>query len=311
MFHADLVVITGAGGFTDHSYGWNHDVLTILELAQQRGIPTVMFGQGMGPLYDTETRRRAAAILPHVNLIALRESRTTLPLLESLGVSQARILTTGDDAIELAYAARTSELGAALGINLRVASYADIQKDIISSIRPILHDFAQRHTTQLLPVPIALHAAIDDVGTIRQLLAGYADADGGQRITTTSQVIVQVGRCRVVVTGAYHASIFALSQGIPVVCLAKSEYYINKYLGLAELFGTGCEIVSMSSETFVADLAAALERAWHSADEVRPALLTAGRKQIDAGWAAYQRAKMLLAPTATGVDEAPSTVLNS
>lgn len=295
LVHADLVVITGAGGFTDHSRAWNLDVLDILAFAQSRHIPTVMFGQGMGPLYDNETRYRARTILPQVDLIALRERRTAVPLVESLGVPETKTMITGDDAVELAYQVRRQELGKALGVNLRVASYAAIQNDIIDTIRPILHRFAQRHQIELLPVPIALHAAINDVGTIRQLLDGQNGvADGGEQISTTLELIAQIARCRVVVTGAYHASVLALSQGVPVVCLSKSEYYTNKYLGIAELFGAGCEIVFMQSTTFADDLVAALERMWVIADEVRPTLLAAAATQIDAGWEAYRRAAMLV-----------------
>jgi polysaccharide pyruvyl transferase WcaK-like protein len=49
----------------------------------------------------------------------------------------------------------------------------------------------------------------------------------------------------VVVAGSYHAAVFALSQGIPVVALVKSPYYVNKMVGLGDQFGAGCEIVRL------------------------------------------------------------------
>jgi polysaccharide pyruvyl transferase WcaK-like protein len=56
-----------------------------------------------------------------------------------------------------------------------------------------------------------------------------------------------VSRCRVVVTGSYHAGVFALAQGIPVVATAASRYYHDKFSGLADLFGGGGDIVDVGS----------------------------------------------------------------
>ena len=51
-------------------------------------------------------------------------------------------------------------------------------------------------------------------------------------------------------TGAYHAAVFALAQGIPVVCLSNSPYYLAKFQGLEDLFGVGCTIVTLSEPDF-------------------------------------------------------------
>ena len=90
---------------------WNLSILGTMEAAIRRGIPVVMFGQGMGPLSDPIVLSRAKDVLPEVTLITLRGSRGGLALLESIGVSSARVLTTGDEAIELAYAARAKATG--------------------------------------------------------------------------------------------------------------------------------------------------------------------------------------------------------
>ena len=58
-------------------------------------------------------------------------------------------------------------------------------------------------------------------------------------------MIRQIQRCRLVVTGSYHAGVFALASGIPVVGLAKSSYYRDKFLGLADMFAVGCETVTL------------------------------------------------------------------
>jgi len=296
MASADLIVVTGAGGFSDHSPAWNMTVLNTLEMAIQHKTPVAMFGQGLGPLEDHETLARARVILPWVSLISLRESRASLPLLQSLGVATNRILTTGDEAVELAYKARSNKLGNGIGVNLRVASHAGVESSAIEKIRPILQAFAGKYQAPIVPVPISFSASNQDHETIKQLLAGYDDRSdgGGINLNTPLKVIKQAGHCRIVLAGAYHAAVFALAQGIPVVCLAKSAYYVDKFIGLSDQFGSGCEVVRLNDGDLKEELSAALDKAWQMAEEVHLSLLKASQRQIELGWAAYQRVKKLI-----------------
>ena len=153
----------------------------------------------------------------HSDHIARQQRRTATTRIA--GGRTSEVLTTGDEAIELAYKARAEEPGNAVGINLRVASYADVKTDTIEKIGSVLQEFARRHKMTLLPIPIAFHEYAHDHETIRQLLAGFDDeSDGGLSLDTPLMLVKQTARCRIVVTGAYHAAVFALAQGIPVVC---------------------------------------------------------------------------------------------
>ena len=292
MEQADLFIVCGAGGFVDDSRQWNISTLDTLEEAIQRKIPVVMFGQGLGPLNDPDVIRRARKILPKVSLLALRGSRGGLAIAKSLGLDSTRILTTGDEAVVIAYEAREQESGQAVGVNLRVASYSNVNGDMIAKLRPVLHKFARRHNVPLIPVPIAFHAWANDHATIRQLLEGFDDeSDGGITLDTPLKVIRQVGRCRIVVTGAYHAAVFSLSQGIPVVGLSASEDYTAKFLGLEDQFGLGCETVFLGAPDASERLAAAAERAWQLAEKVRLPLQEAARRQIELSQGAYERVR--------------------
>jgi polysaccharide pyruvyl transferase WcaK-like protein len=124
---------------------------------------------------------------------------------------------------------------------------------------------------------------------------GY-DAD------TPLKVINQIRRCRVIVTGSYHAGVFALSMGVPVVGVAKSQYYIDKFLGLADQFGVGCHVVFFRSSGYQEDLAHAIQRAWGSAEQTRPQLLAAAARQVQLSRAAYRRAFELVKPGRNSVD---------
>jgi len=297
MENADLFVVCGSGGFTDDSRKWNWSTLNTSEAFIRRKIPVIMFGQGIGPLSDVEVLSKAKTVLPKVKLITLRGGRGGPAILESLGVDTSQVLTTGDEAIELAYEARSQDLGQGLGINLRVASYAEIGSDVVDKLRPVLQQFARRHNVSLIPVPIAFHQRASDHLAIQQLLAGFDDqSDGGATLDTPIKVIKQVARCRVVVTGAYHAAVFALAQGIPVVCLAKSPDYIAKFLGLEDQFGPGCEAVFLNNPDVFEKLPDAMERAWQSAEAVRLPLQEAALRQMQLSWDAYSQVRDLLDP---------------
>jgi polysaccharide pyruvyl transferase WcaK-like protein len=291
LLGSDLVIISGCGGINDTFSKFAMTGLDVLAMASRRGIRTVMFGQGFGPIRDPKIWARAKAVLPSVDVICLRESRAGLPLLHSLGVSPDRVMTTGDDAIELAYKARAEEPENGIGLNLRVIDYSGVDLSLLEKIRPVLHDAASKHGALLIPVPIARSHREADARSIRQVLAGYDDeSDGGKNLDSPLEVIRQIGRCRVVVTGSYHGAVFALSQGIPVVGLAKSAYYVDKFLGLADQFGAGCQIIFLDDEELCSKLSAAIDVAWRSAEDVKAPLLEAARRQIELGHDAYRRA---------------------
>lgn len=290
MKQADLFVVCGAGGFTDDTRDWNVSTLDTIEEAIERNIPVVMFGQGLGPISDAEILGRARKILPKVCLLTLRGSRGGSAVAQSLGVNLSRTLTTGDEAVELAYEARKEELGQAVGINLRVASYSKVNGEMVDGLRPVLHEFARRHNVPLIPVPIAFHAWANDHVTIRRLLEGFDDqSDGGIKLDTPLKVIEQAGRCRIVVTGAYHAAVFAMSQGIPVVGVSASDDYTAKFLGLEDQFGVGCESVFLGAPDALERLAAAAERAWQLAEKVRLPMREAARRQMALSQGAYEQ----------------------
>jgi colanic acid/amylovoran biosynthesis protein len=287
--HADLYVVSGAATLNDKSKTHAHVVLGTIEMALGHGIPVVMFSQGFGPLSDPELLTEASRILPRVTFIALRENLYGPTVLRILGGRADRFYVTGDDAVELAYEARAGETGAGIGVNLRVARSSDIEPVLIDTVRGVLHSAAEKYHAPLVPVPIALHAAADDPKVIRQLLqAPGGNSHWAWSFENPNEVIHAAGNCRIVVTGAYHAAVFALAQGIPAVCLAGDTSYMEKFTGLLDQFQAGAEILSVHDSSFADALGDAIERAWNSADTRRSQLLAAAARQVESSRAAYQ-----------------------
>ncbi|MGA9718937.1 MAG: polysaccharide pyruvyl transferase family protein [Acidobacteriaceae bacterium] len=300
---AELFVACGSGGFADSCRAWNLFILNAMETALQQGIPVVMFGQGMGPLSDADVLARAREVLPRVTLITLRGSRGGASLLQALGVAPAKVLTTGDEATELAYIAAGAP-GTEIGINLRVAAYSPVSGDAVAMVGRIVREFAQQKGVYLLPVPIAFHDCANDCDTIRQLLPESDRVSAGDDfLDSPAMLIKQLARCRILVTGAYHAAVFALGQGIPVVCLASSEYYVAKFQGLEDLYETGCTIVQLDQPNAGEKLADALEHTWNSSDTFRAPLLRSAGRQVKQSREAYRKIRELLEPSATDIQK--------
>jgi colanic acid/amylovoran biosynthesis protein len=258
-------VIAGCGGINDHFTG---TILNQIQAAASLDIPVYLFSQGIGPLRNPALARAAASALRRARRICIRESAYSGPQLDRLGIDSSRVLLTGDDAISLAMPDRDVPVGNAVGVNLRIAGYAGIDNNTgaaFGSALPRAYDF--------VPVPISMHE--DDLG---QTCRAARIPIPSVRFERPADVIQQVRRCRVVVTASYHGAVFALSSGIPAVCIALSEYYAQKFGGLALMFNAvGCQLVSAPE-----DLPAAVETAWEIAPYVRESLLRAARRQADA-----------------------------
>ncbi len=283
---SDLMLVAGMGGLTDAFYEFALALLDSIELALDNSVPVVMVGQGMGPIDEPWLRARAAAVLPRVDLFALREGRSGVQLLRSFGVSDERIEVTGDDAIELARSRTPTSLGNGLGVNVRAESYAGVDSRIgMHLIGPVVNAFARRHAAPIISAPITSYGKGDDIDVARTLFPDALDC----RVQIPYEAISQVARCRIVMAGSYHAAVFALSMGIPVVALAGSDYYRDKMLGLADMFKVGCRVEFVRSPDFPARLDSALEELWTSAPDLRPLLLAAADRQIELVRAAYRR----------------------
>jgi colanic acid/amylovoran biosynthesis protein len=294
-----LLVVSGMGGLNDAFAKRASRLLSTVELAGEHGVPVALLGQGIGPAREPAFRERLAMALSHADLIALRERVSGPALLDEIGVPRHIVRVTGDDAIEPAYQARPERLGTCLGVNVRVAEYAGVDDGTVDALRGVLRGAGERLGIRVVPVPISHRHGGLDANTNRALLREIdPDTDGGAALRTPEAVMEQVGRCRLVVTGSYHGGVFALAQGIPVIGLVNSAYYADKFLGLADMFGSGCEVVSLGDREFPGALAAAIDRGWASAECARPALLAAAAQQIELGYDAYRELELLARRTA-------------
>lgn len=286
---ADLVVATGGGYITEIFPINMMGALTTLDIARRCGKPSVLMGHGIGPIDNPHLLRLTGRVLRTASLITLRERRFSLPLVEQMGVSKDRIRVTGDDAVEYSYINRLNHAGEGLGINLRVASYSEVNSDLLQKVRSVFQMVVKELKAPLIPLPISFYGRGDDLEAIERLTQGLGgSADKSRGFDSPLDVAHEASRCRVVVTGSYHAGVFALSQGVPAVCLAKSKYYVMKFEGLADMFGKGCAVLHLDDPMLEDKLLQTVRQLWQDADSYRNSLLSAAQEQMEQSREAYR-----------------------
>jgi colanic acid/amylovoran biosynthesis protein len=253
--------------------------------------------QGLGPADDPALRERAAEVLPRIGLVAARDRLTSLSVLDAAGVDRARVVVTGDDALAPAHAANGQRDGAAtgIGVGLRVSDYSGVGGGAVDALGRALTGAAARHGGELVPIPISLYPHEADSDALATLIG-----DGGASVDTPAAAIEQASACRVVVTGSYHAAVFALAQGIPVVGLTSSAYYGGKLEGLADLFPGGCAVIPLGARDTEERIGSAVDAAWETAHAMRGELLAAAEGQIAAAEGAYSRLAAALGGSVAG-----------
>jgi polysaccharide pyruvyl transferase WcaK-like protein len=288
-----LVAVSGAGGLCDPFLRHAWSTLELLQIAAAAGVPTALFSQGIGPMRAPLLRSKAGAVLPRVTLVALREPREGPRLLRELGVAADRIHVGGDDAVELAYRVRGPATGCCLGVNLRLAGYANLDPARAASVLATVRQFARARSLEVLPIPISFQDLESDLRAV----ASVAGPSGSLACPEEPAAIAcMVGRCRLVVTGSYHAAVFALAQGIPAVTLSNSRYYDGKFTGLAEMFGVGCRVVRLGEVDALQRLRGALDELWETGAGLRDLLLRSAVDQIARSQATYQRVYEIVSP---------------
>lgn len=292
---ADLLVVCGMGGITDTFEQYALDLLDSIALVKEnRKSVVALFGQAFGPIGNhTFLAERAREVLPQIDFIALREARASIPLLESMKVDLSRVKVTGDDALEIAAKNRGSALGNTLGLNLRVASYSKVTVEHVAQLREVILPFARSRAAALQPLPSSLYIEDAELNYIATLTEGH-ERICNSNVTDTATLTTQVLGCRIAIVGSYHAGVFALAQGVPIVGLYNSDYYRDKFLGLEALFGLGVFPVDLSVPGWKTNLIRQANVAWETAPSCRIPLMEEADRQIESGLRAYHELRALV-----------------
>jgi polysaccharide pyruvyl transferase WcaK-like protein len=283
----DAVVVAGGGFLNDINPIQTRSVLRMLVAAGRRGYRTALFGQGLGPLQNPEFVGLLGQACRHGTRLGLRESLRGSAIAQAAGVAPDFWSVTGDDAVEMAWAARKVDAGSSLGFSLRQADYAALQDGDCEVIRSALINLRSSLAAELVPVPISFNSWENDPMAIASIVGTEAQAETAL-LDHPESLIAQAARCRVMLSGTYHGAVFSLSQGIPTLCLFRSPYYRYKMEGLAAQFPFGCEVLDLAAEELECRIIDAVRRLWDSADGLRLPLLASAESQVNSSKRFYQ-----------------------
>ena len=195
---------------------------------------------------------------------------------------------SGDEAIEMAYHEDTTgPVSNLLGASLRVAGYSGTSLKDARRLGEIFGSAAHALGADVVGVPTCFGTGESDLEALATMFPDQRTTPAGVAETTPQTAVQTISRMRVVVTGAYHAGVFALSQGIPVVGLTKSEYYRDKFPGLVAKFGPGCDVIDVNGGDVTARIHRSMRRFWENPQLHRDSLLNAARGQISASQRAW------------------------
>ncbi|QDU70307.1 polysaccharide pyruvyl transferase family protein [Mucisphaera calidilacus] len=230
----DGLIVSGGGFLTDVFKRHGQLVLLLAAVMHRLGKPVAMLGQGIGPADDPQLRSDLQHTLPRVDVLGLREGAHGPRLLNELRVPQHAVTVTGDEALPLVRDSidPNATSRGAIGINIRAASYAGLHE---SPVPQHVADAAQQLGRDLQPLPISWNHDDNDITPLKHLLPQHLCDEIREPLSPT-QIVRLAGRCDLTVTGSYHAALFSLAQGIPVIGIAANAYYQYKFQGLAERF---------------------------------------------------------------------------
>jgi Polysaccharide pyruvyl transferase len=205
-------------------------------------------------------------VIPQLNLISLRGPQGQRAV-SGLRGWRGEPVVTGDDALELAGAGRLTA-GPALGVNLRATAYTGLEPGLAGQIASVAASAAAAAGLPMRGLPISWHRGGEDW----RALAGAFGADSavartGRLVRDITSLATAVAGCRIVVTGSYHAAVFALARGIPAVGISSTPYYDGKFGGLRALYGPRAVAVLAVSQAGWPDRMRSLVRAAAELDD--------------------------------------------
>lgn len=272
LAEADAVLMTG-GDIVSLEYGLNtlYYWTGIVDAAHRMGKPTHLLAASVGPFTsDPLTERHMIAHLNRYDSITVRET-ASLEYLKGLGLRDVQLVADPAFVLNAApfdVAAMFDEGRDTIGLNVSPlvrkfrpdeASRRDFDEGIKNFIRRLLK--ASDDNVLLIPHVDPLTGVWEnsDRAYMGHLLAELGDVGSRVRITpdllNAAQIKHVLGCCRYFIGARTHATIGAISQGVPTLSIA----YSVKALGINnDLFGSTRYVLptpDVSEETLSAGLA--------------------------------------------------------
>lgn len=248
---AGMVFFCGGGYLTGATRSRLWDGALLGRLAHLFNVPLVLSGQTMG-LWDGSLSRWIAGWgFSHARLISLRDPVDSPADLKKAGISGAHVVLTHDDAL---FSEKVSHPGAIAGILRRAGmknpdgetGYRVFQfhywgrrdpegrMEALGQAESVVRSMtADGFSVVLVSMTPADDFALGDLH--RRCLDLELPMVRGEKDFRVVRGVI--GNARLCVAMKHHPLVFALGEGVPVISLARSAYYVHKNAGALTLFG--------------------------------------------------------------------------
>lgn len=259
---SDMVVIAGGELFQDYQ---SFHVLQVLKrnrgsipycaapliLAHSLNIPIMLYGVGIGPLQSPEAAQMAAFLIQLADKITVRDTRS-LRWLQGMGITQ--VVLSADPAVNLAFidndgpdstlksllppAFQKNDNYPVIGINYRSWPYGTYSTskafELLIGVSKYLID---RYHAKLVVLPF--NHSKEELSSAKQFVLHFPREHTHLAAAVDSPVLMKhtIGQLDFIINMRLHASILALSEGVPALALSYDSKVTDLYdeLQLAEL----------------------------------------------------------------------------
>lgn len=297
----DGLYIAGGGNLTDAFAEGVWHKCALIHAFHEQGKPIILTGQQLGPFSSFATRSAVYRALNCARFVALREPTESVVHCRRAGLGLDRYEVIGDDSLGIGPCStkETDELLAFYGLardrfiaaNIRVASYASGHGEFICRFGKALSILSQQLKMPIAIVPIATNEGDSDEASGDQL----KEAIGLESVCvlqanhlTVERVKGLLGSAYGAVGVSYHFCTFALSQGIPAVCVFDGDYYAQKARGLGAFWESPRLLLPLKDMDSFA-IAGQVRSVWED-DALRASIGTRATQAIDAWNEGFDRA---------------------
>lgn len=230
---ADLFLSGGGGLMQDVTGSWSVPYYGgLLKLAEWHGVPTMVFGQGLGPLNQASSRWMVRMAFKHARAVTVRDE-TSFELAKSLGIRGDRLVQTADPVLclESAPVARIDQILADIGLEPGVSTigiairpwYTWFERQF-KAFSSALTKLSIESGAQLLLLPFQLPGDERITDELYDCLAYRPEGHTAKvRILRSplspAEMMGLIGRLDLVVGMRLHALIMAAARGVPALGL--------------------------------------------------------------------------------------------
>ena len=241
----DGLHIAGGGNLTDTFFEELFRKCCLISGFVEQGKPVVLTGQQLGPFTSGISRKGVLNTLRNVSFVGLREPTESLAFCRQGGLHPKSFEVMGDDSFGLPAAteqesvAFLSKYGLTphkfLAVNVRMGPYVEELRAHLAMVGDIVSNIALLLQMPVVIVPIAFDTSDSDILSGKEL----AEATPLRDVIVIEHADLNaclvkgiLGQAFGAIGVSYHFCTFALTQGVPAVCLYDGDYYCQKGRGL-------------------------------------------------------------------------------